>query len=127
MTDNNWQKVRVAFDDADGNRVEAVMWSLPDEASFYAEAFSAKDIVDGLWIQVPRAEGVVTPIYDLPTGAGAVIRLGRAYGDVRDFYISDVSGKWWSNSDGDTHSSHELIKHGGYEVLSEGIQLGDVK
>ena len=119
MNDDNWQKVRVAFDDADGNRVEAVMWKLPKSPIAWASH-------DPLLTGFDTSEDGVTVIriYDLPTGVGAVIRFGDNYGDARDLYVSDVSGKWWSNSDGDTYSSQELLKHGGYEVLSEGIQLG---
>jgi hypothetical protein len=65
---------------------------------------------------------------ELPTGVGAVIRVTASndsfnlYGDTRDIFVSDVSGEWWGNSDGDV-CANTAMQDWQYEVLSEGIKL----
>lgn len=119
-----WQKVRVTFNDADGNEVSAVMW----QDVLQGACVDRKK--DTLWVgwnldYAPK----VTPIRELPTGVGAVIRVndyGRymkfPYDDLRDIFISDPSGRWWSNTDGDVCPDTQMDDWQ-YEILSEGIQL----
>jgi len=122
---SDFQKVRVTFRDADGKQVSAAMWALEASPGFAYLNADHNDLRASLyWLDEHSV--TVTPISDLPTGAGAVIRVLGAwaeYGDVRDVYISDQSGKWWSNNDGDCFSKEKIEKDGTYEVLSEGVQL----
>lgn len=121
-----WQKVRVQFTDADGDEVSAVMWSLGGSLSNYKDG-TPSDHPDYLYME----RGVmvkVTPIRELPAGVGAVIRVTASndsfnlYGDSRDIFVSDVSGEWWGNSDGDV-CANTAMQDWQYEVLSEGIKL----
>lgn len=122
---SDFQKVRVTFTDADGVLVSAAMWSLEASPGFAYLNPDHNDLRASLyWLD----EGSVTatPVRKLPTGVGAVIRaLGvqAKYVDVRDVYISDQSGVWWSNSDGDVVSKEQIERDWTFEVLSEGIQL----
>lgn len=122
---SDWQKVKVQFKDADGMLVSATMWARSDWPDC---GYSRKGACVGVFLSWHgEAENVtVTPIRELPTGVGAVIRMigyAAAYGDVRDVYISDQSGAWWSNNDGDCFSKQQIEQDGNFEVLSEGIQL----
>ena len=122
---SDFQKVRVTFTDADGKQVSAAMWAKSDWPDC---GYSRKGSYVGVFVSwCGEAENVtVTPIRELPTGAGAVIRMtgdSAIYGDVRDVYISDQSGLWWSNNDGDVVSKEQIERNGDCEVLSEGIQL----
>jgi len=126
---SDWQKVRVTFDDADGNTVSAVMFTTPE---YLARAYRRPDIShDGVVIRWDEGRDIVkvAPIRELPTGTGAVIRVSDygpyvtgVHGDERDVYITDASGKCWSNSDGDFVTSAEM-NDWQYEILSEGVQL----
>ncbi len=124
MSDNDWQKVKVAFDDADGNRVEAVMWKLPKSPMVWA-AYDPSFCV-GIDTDV---EGItVTPIRELPTGVGAVIQISSelAASDNLHHRLFTLDAQGWWHGDGDAYTETDVIDWQ-YEVLSEGIQIGDVK
>lgn len=125
---SDFQKVRVTFMDADGKGVSAAMWQLPSGGNSAFIRADHENYVGCLSWFNGIDDVTVTPINGLPTGAGAVIRalaLGvwAKYGDVRDVYISDQSGVWWSNNDGDVFSKEQIEHDWTFEILSEGIQL----
>jgi len=126
---NDWQKVRVTFDDADGNTVSAVMFTTPEYRDRAYRNPDDSDVEVVVWWGYEPDGVKVIPIRELPTGAGAVIRASDygpyvtgVHGDERDVYITDASGKCWSNSDGDFVTSAEM-NDWQFEILSEGVQL----
>ncbi len=110
-----WQKVRVQFTDADGDEVSAVMWSLDGSLSNHKDG-TPSDYPHYLYME----HGVmvrVTPIRELPTGVGAVIRIK----DV-GVLVRNSIGIWCAaNVSGDL--DHPRVAEMEYEVLSEGIKL----
>lgn len=122
---SDWQKVRVSFTDADGNRVSAVMWALHGSAA-NGLCLSVEDD-NPIYMEVDGSVKV-TPIRELPTGVGAVIRVNKPYfSDTRDLYTHVGSG-WWKNLEGDDVSATAEDngfdkKSWPWEILSEGIQL----
>lgn len=123
---SDFQKVRVTFTDADGKQVSAAMWQLPSAGESAFIRADHKNYVGCLSWFKGIDDVKVEAIPELPIGVGAVIRaLGvwAEYGDVRDVYISDQSGVWWSNNDGDVVSKEQIESKWTFEVLSEGIQL----
>jgi len=127
MADSNWQKVKVAFDDADGNQVEAVMWWVKDAL----QVWRSTDPGDEFGFHFDSEGVTVTPIRELPTGVGAVIRvtdyndgMTAAAGDD-DVYVRGV-GEFWTDVEGGICHSDDMADWQ-YEVLSEGIQIGGVK
>ena len=121
---SDFQKVRVSCKDADGKRVSAAMWG---DSGGVLLNWPNDDVRPANYLHMEHGKDVeVAPIHDLPNGVGAVIRaLGvwAEYGDERDVYISDQSGVWWSNNDGDVVSKEHIESKWTFEVLSEGIQL----
>lgn len=135
---SDWRKVRVTFQDADGNEVSAVMWETPE---YKAAAYANNDHSD-VGVCVNWALGnkrvTVTPIPELPTGVGAVIRV-TDYG--KNTFQQDAPGPygalWMLGSEGwihrgphrgDPFKPFEIASDGWqYEILSEGIQIGGVK
>jgi hypothetical protein len=125
---SEWQKVRVQFTDADGNKVSAALWAREGHSGVaYVTAGSNDDLLFS-WYPDKGQPVIVTPMRELPTGVGAVIRVTASndsfnlYGDTRDIFVSDVSGEWWGNSDGDV-CANTAMQDWQYEVLSEGIKL----
>lgn len=120
----DFQKVRVTFKDADGRQVSAAMWG--DNGGVLIN-WNNRDVRPANYLYMEHGKDVkVETINELPTGVGAVIRalgVSARYGDVRDVYITDQSGVWWSNNDGDVASKEEIEHEWIFEVLSEGIEL----
>ena len=125
----DWQKVRVTFQDADGNEVSAVMWRHGgDEATVFSPD---RAYGPSVWIEWSSdfEQVSVTPIRELPTGVGAVI---RCIGDFEtddpriDVYVRTAYGRW-TNSISSWKPTDIEVAAWEYEVLSEGIQIGDVK
>lgn len=114
------EKVRVLFTDADGNDVSAVMFRVPNRNSVHCPGVEI------------HGELSVTPIRELPTGVGAVVRVNKPqFSGTRDLYTHVGSG-WWTNLEvDDVFATAERNgfddKQWPWEVLSEGIQIGDVK
>lgn len=123
---SDWQKVRVTFQDADGNEVSVPMW-----ANDYL--FMGKERGDGnAWKILPGKGLKSTLIRELPTGVGAVIRvtdyndgMDTATGGDDDVYVRGV-GEFWTDIEGGFAHSDDMADWR-YEVLSEGTQIGDVK
>lgn len=121
-----WQKVRVTFQDAGGNGVSAVMWRADGDGVLYTHR---DNLTPALWIEwnddyeLARVE----LIRELPTGVGAVIRCIASFrmgNPSDDVYTLGVDGKWRSGHEAVTP---DQMLHWEYEILSEGIQIGDVK
>lgn len=123
---SDWQKVRVTFQDADGNEVSAVMWRVENAL----QVWRSTDPSDEFGFLVDYEGVAVTPIRELPTGVGAVIRVTdygetEAFGDdAYDVWVSTRTG--WTNGEGAWEQS-DLVRDWQCEILSEGIQIGDVK
>lgn len=125
---SDWQKVRFQFTDASGEEVSAVMWTLPEYPTAVYLNADHNDI--GFCINWPYNDGriKVTPIRELPTGLGAVVKVVKPqFNKGRDLYIHTGNG-WWCNNEGNDISAHS--DHSGfdelewpYEVLSEGVEL----
>lgn len=130
MTD--WQKVRVQFNDADGNEVSAVMWHNQerDIRRVWNKIDSIMRGVAGLGVGelkitwTEREEVKVTPIRELPTGVGAVIVVKHVDCDPTNL-MRDLTGTWIDDEGDDwLHdklNNPDVIES--WEVLSEGIQL----
>ncbi|UXO93911.1 hypothetical protein Pan2_92 [Pseudanabaena phage Pan2] len=124
---SDWQKVRVAFNDADGNGVSAVMWRVKNAL----QVWRSTDPSDEFGFAVDFEGVMVSPIRELPTGVGAVIRVTdcndgmTTVGEDGDVYVRG-SGEFWTDGEGDFIHSDDMTDWQ-YEILSEGIQIGDVK
>lgn len=123
---SDFQKVRVTFTDADGKQVSAAMRQLSEFAT--AAYFKPDhDRVLGCLTWDESDDVTVTPIRELPTGVGAVIRVSdyRSASYVTGYEDADTwvrAGEYWANGPGETeHDS--AVSRWEYEVLSEGIQL----
>lgn len=118
---SDWQKVRVTFNDADGNEVSAVMWQNEDSP----QSVCTSPEVSSCWIGWNLVHGVmVSPIRELPTGVGAVIRVVDEWttkSNPLNVFTLDAQG-WW-HGDSDVYRP-EQVAEWQYEVLSEGIQIG---
>ena len=122
---SDWEKVRVDFTDADGNEVSAVMYYCPKHDS--SAAYSAPQPSDSqggsffiVWLD-EEAVGV-TPIRELPTGVGAVVRVELGYPANREMVLVRVGPQQWRDTRG--QSWYEpYVSWQKYEVLSEGVQL----
>ena len=116
MTD--WRKVRVEFDDADGNRVSAVMWQ--NAVQYGAEHFwlSTEDDDDRLVSIAPTPHLTVTPIRELPTGLGAVIEVTTVPGDC-ERWVRTAEDNWVS--DWRTEKPDSYFDGLNFTVLSEGV------
>ena len=119
---SEWQKVKVTFNDADGNEVSAVMWANSNYPTcVYLEANDSDVGIYVAWtLNDKRIK--VTPIRELPTGVGAVIRIDSewAAGGTSGLFVFDAEG-WW-HGDGDSYKATDVAEWK-YEILSEGIQL----
>ena len=119
---SDWQKVRVTFNDADGNGVSAVGWTWQKiEPNVFIEVLGGPSDGNARTGEVPwsicAVGDKVTPIRELPTGVGAVIRLKD--GSV---LTRNIAGMWCAEESDDDMYSNDVEKVQ-YEILSEGIQL----
>lgn len=120
MTD--WQKVKVEFTDADGNEVSAVMWQrkgAPGEVQLWRHETDC-----GILIKYSHKDPAVkiTPIRELPTGVGAVVRVSWVFPALEEAVLTLVATGEWIANDGDIWPSAD-VADSNYEVLSGGVQL----
>ena len=120
---SDWQKVRITFDDADGNEVSAVMYEDADAKLWNGTPQTAN-------LSLQALGGIsITEIRELPTGVGAVIRCtgpSATGDDLDDVYVRGTDDTW-RNWDSDIRAYSDVVCEWQYEILSEGIQIGDVK
>ena len=113
-----WQKVRVEFDDADGNRVSAVMWRDGSNQAAWARSDDiprTSVVVD--WVK--DDDVTVTPIRELPTGLGAVIEVPTVPGYCERWVrVGDDSWRLGSYVE-ELNSYFDGLA---FTVLSEGVQ-----
>lgn len=117
----NWQKVRVEFDDADGNRVLAAMWAESIPGGFRTEGgVFTKNIGPSLWIEWSSDfDGItVTPIRELPTGLGAVIEVPTVPGDC-ERWVRTAEDNWVNDWRTEKPDSYFDVLN--FTVLSEGV------
>lgn len=112
---SDWQKVRVEFDDADGNRVLAVMFQDPD-SDF--QLWRSHDPVDGLGLIFDsKNEVTVTSIRELPTSLGAVIEVPTVPGDCERLVLTSIG--WIDEMGNEVRAGHFDVLN--FTVLSEGV------
>ncbi len=116
---SDWQKVKIEFDDAEGNRISAVMWQRNNTPRFaYQNPNNSWDISFD-WNTGEESRVTVTPIRELPTGLGAVIEVPTVPGDC-ERWVRTAEDNWASDS-GRTDKPDLYFDGLNFTVLSEGV------